>query len=369
MDNPDLPYIIGISCTGVVGPVKYKQLVQAFGSPQSAWMATSKQIKMLGWGGETAEIFIRERLKMDLDRELKRIEKLGVEVLALGSPKYPGLLKEIPDAPFLLFVRGNVDILNGVNLGVVGSRRMTSYGREIIGAIVPEVVGSGVAIVSGLAFGVDYMSHKVALESGGKAIAVLASGVDKITPQSNEILGRQIIESGRGAIVSEFPLGTSPKNYFFPFRNRIISGLSFGVLVVEAAEKSGTMHTVEASLKQGREVFAVPGSIFSTRSVGTNKLIADGARVVQKAQDILDILNVELQISNGEPALPAGGLRKVAPDSKEEEEIIEILESGEMHIDELVRSLKKPVSEVSSTLINMEVKGLVKEDVGVYRRV
>jgi len=363
MINDQIPYIIALNRTEVVGPVKYQQLTQAFGSPQEAWEVNDSEIRRLGWGPETTKLFLKKRhiINRDLKNGLRRIEKLGVAVLTQDHLNYPPLLKEIPDAPYILYVRGNVEVLRNLSLGVVGSRRITSYGREVIDSLVPELVSSGVTIVSGLAFGVDYQSQKVALESGGRVVAVLASGVDRITPYSNELLGIEILKSGKGAIVSEFPLGHDPKKQYFPFRNRIISGLSMGVLVIEATEKSGTMHTVAAALKQGRDVFSVPGSIFSTRSVGTNKLISDGARVVQKANDILDELNVEWKLEKVE-------LENIAPESEEEEAILMLLEDNEVHIDEIIRILEKPVSQISPTLINMEVRGLVKEEGGVYRK-
>ena len=361
--NPDLPYIIGFSKVLEIGPVKFSQIISLFGTAQKAWQVNLSEFAPLNLGDKVTASIKITRETTDLSKELKKCERFGVSLLTPDDDSYPRLLKEIYDPPFLLYVRGNIKkVEDEVSLAVVGSRRMTSYGAQVIQSLVPDLAASGLTIVSGLAFGVDAAAHKSALEAGGRVLAVLASGVDRITPVSNANLGESIIKSGRGAIVSEFPLGTDPQPFYFPRRNRIISGLSLGVLVVEAAEKSGSLITARAALEQGRDVFAVPSSIFNTVGVGTNRLIKEGAKMVTEAADVLQEMNVDLSQSESRA-------QNSYPLTEEEDQLFSLLDTEELFIDEIVRQSKLPVAAVNSILTLLEIKGMVKNvGSGYYRR-
>ena len=235
---------------------------------------------------------------------------------------------------------------------MVGSRKISSYGREVATRFASEFASFGVTVVSGLAFGIDAASHKAALDSGGNCIAVLASSVDNITPRSNIWLGKKIIESG-GLVVSEYPLETEVQKGFFPFRNRIISGLSKAVIVVEGMEKSGTLHAASHAAKQGREVFAVPRQITSSLSGAPHYLIKNGSSIAFSAKDVLDELDLQLKVDKK-------AVEKIMPSDKLEEKILKVLETEEKHADEIARELKLSASDVSAKLTMMELKGLVK---------
>ncbi len=357
-----LPYIVGWSCLMEVGPVRYDQLISAFGSAKDAWLSLDSDFHRFGWGEETRRKILWQRRKIDPQKEFTKCQKLGVKLLTLDDPDYPKLLKEIHDPPFLLYVLGEILPEDELSLAVVGSRRMTRYGVQVIESLVPELCAAGLTIVSGLAFGVDFRATQEAFRLGGRSLSVLASGVDLITPHSNANLARQILSRGLGAVVSEFPLGVEAQPFYFPRRNRIISGLARGVLVVEAAEKSGSLITAKAALDQGRDVFAVPGSIFSLMSVGANHLLKQGAKLVLNAADILeeiDAVSLNRAIA-ARPNLPLDHL---------EESVLASLDSGlEIHVDEITRSLEKESGEVGSALTLLELKGMVKNIGGGYYR-
>lgn len=359
----NLSYYLAFNlCWEVVGPVRFQQLLRYYKSVERAWKAPPQDLLRLGWSAEAVRKLYEIKKKVDLKTEMDRASTKDVRLITWESADYPENLRRIPDPPFLLYVRGCLEPRDSLALAVVGSRKMTNYGSDVTQMLVGELAASGLTIVSGLAFGVDCVAHRSALAAGGRAIAVLASGVDKITPRSNESLAREIIERGRGAIVSEFPLGTEPKNFFFPFRNRIISGLSLAVLVTEAAEKSGTFHTVKAALDQGREVFAVPGPIYNPLSRGPLKLIKDGAKMACSAEDILAELEVRER-------LQAERAKIILPENPLEEEVLRVLASGEKHLDLIVRSLSLPTGRVASLLTGMELKGMVRDiGGGVYRK-
>lgn len=361
--SDDLPYTVAFSCILEIGPIKFSQLIAAFGSAQSAWKAPDSQFSQFGWGPETLPKILEQRRKTDVESEFKKCQKLGVTLLTPSHSNYPKLLKEIYDPPFLLYVLGELKPQDELSLTVVGSRRMSRYGEQAVESLVPELTAAGLTIVSGLAFGVDFKATQTAFEAGGRTISVLGSGVDLVTPYSNEPLARKILATGRGAVVSEFPLGVSPQPFYFPRRDRLLSGLSLGTLVVEAAEKSGSLITPKYALEQGREVFAVPGSIFSLVSRGTNNLIKAGAQPVSQASEILSELGVSkkaLQVAAAE-SLPADPMEK---------KIIKILEgSSEIYVDEIIRQSQLTAAETGSALTLMELKGMVKNIGGGYYRI
>lgn len=281
------------------------------------------------------------------------MDRFPIRTLAPDDPDYPRLLLQLHKPPNPLFVRGNTDILSAPCLAVVGSRRMTSYGRDVVTLLIPELVAAGVTIVSGLALGIDAAAHAATLEAQGKTAAVLGSGVDNrsITPRSNARLAESILEHG-GCLVSEQTAGAPGLPYHFPVRNRILSGLCHGTLVVEAAPKSGTLITAQAALEQNREVFAIPGDIRSPLCAGTNGLIRAGAHAVTCTQDILHVLGVEVDRPNSP--------QSVIPDSAAEAALLPHLGRVPTHIDELARAAKLPLPTVSQTLMLMEIKGRVR---------
>ncbi len=356
-------YRLAFTRLGFVGPRKFETIKKYFGSAEKAWTAPYDLYQGLGWNENQISILKEWQGKFTPEKELKNLGAKKIALLALEDENYPKNLKEIPDPPFLIFVRGELKSEDEFSLAVVGSRKMSSYGYQVLETLIPDLVLAGLTIVSGLAFGVDYAVHKLALEGEGRAIAVLASGVDNITPRTNEQLGEYLIESGKGVIISELPPGTEPLNYFFPVRNRIISGLSLGTLVVEAAAKSGALYTAEAAVDQNREVFAVPGSIFSPLSEGTMNLIRKGAKLTTCAEDILSELNAETAKAQVQTRL-------ALPENPEETAILEWLSIEEKHVDLLARESGWPISKVNSTLMALELKGLVKNTGGdIYRPV
>ena len=228
----DLIYRVGWSCVLEIGPVKFNQLLAAFGSAKEAWGVAGSEFRILGWSPELIDKVSDQRRRIDPEKEYQKCQKLKIKLLTPFDVEYPKLLKEIHDPPFLLYVRGDIKPDDELALAVVGSRRMSSYGVQVIEDLVPGLSSAGLTIVSGLAFGVDAKATLEAFKVGGRTISVLASGVDLITPRSNEDLARKILDGGLGAIVSEFPLGIEAQPFYFPRRNRIISGLSLGVLVI-----------------------------------------------------------------------------------------------------------------------------------------
>jgi DNA processing protein len=273
-------------------------------------------------------------------------------VLTYHDPKYPSRLKEIYDYPPLLYVRGSLLPQDEWCLAVVGTRRATVYGRQVTEEIVTDLTQSKITIVSGLAKGIDSVAHQAALAAGGRSIAVFASGLDIVYPADNADLARSIMQ--QGALLSEYPLGTRPRAENFPRRNRIMSGLSLGVLVAEADETSGAIITARMALEQNREVFAIPGSILSPASRGTNHLIQEGAKLVRDYTDILEelnLMNVARQIE----------MKELLPATETESSLLKHLSAEPTHIDEVCRNSGLPIATVSSTLAMMELKGLVKQ--------
>jgi len=269
---------VGFSVFPGIGPVRFRLLLEHFGTAKKAWEAP------------LSDKFVDFRKKFDIDAYLQRLEKLHVSVLTLNNPKYPKLLGQIDDAPFLLYVKGRGSKINlDKTIAVVGTRRITEYGENVTKKLVRELVARGFTIVSGMAYGVDAVAHKTAIEAGGKTIAVLGCGIDIIAPPSNASLYWAIVNGG-GAVVSEMPLGLRPAKGLFVARNRIISGLSRGVVVTEGADDSGALITARNAGEQGRDVFAVPGPITSELSRGPARLLKNGAKLVESADDIIEEL-------------------------------------------------------------------------------
>jgi len=349
----ELKYWLGFNYVSGIGPAKIQALLGAFGSLELAWKAPDHELSRLGIENRAIQSLNEVRGVFDLDDYARRVEESGVEVLTWESDDYPELLREIPAAPPLIFVRGSLEPVDRWSVAVVGTRRLTAYGRQITRDLVAGLARNGITVVSGLARGIDAVAHRAALEEGGRTIAVMACGIDKVYPPEHRDLAHQIVD-GHGAIISDYPFGSEPESAHFPARNRLISGLSLGVLVVEAGEKSGALITSRFALEQNREVFAVPGNINSPVSVGTNNLIQQGSKLVTRVEDILEELNLKMVAEQAVANV-------VLPETAEEAALISQLSSQPLHVDELGRLTGLPSSLVSSTLTMMELKGMVQQ--------
>ncbi len=319
---------------------------------------SSTDLRKLGISDKCLQELVASREKFGSEQVLNELIKNHIEAILYFEPEYPESLKQIYDPPFILYKKGPAD-LNRVCIGVVGSRRLTDYGVQVTEKIAGDLAASGITVVSGLALGIDTIAAQAALNRGGTTIAVLGCGLNQIYPSSNVRLAQEIM--GKGAIVTEYPFNASPAKYTFPMRNRIISGLSQGLLVTEAAEKSGSLITAASALDQNREVFAVPGNIFNLNSQGTNNLIKAGAHVVTSSQDILS----EFGIMNTETLLSA---KEIKGDSETERAIIGCLLPEPKHIDLIILETKLPQHDISAALTIMEISAKVKQLGGnVYR--
>ena len=347
-----LRYWLGFNLVRGIGPVRLRMLLDFFGDIQSAWEAPEQALREIKLNRRSLGNFLKARRQVDLDEVLRQVERAGAHVLTWDTPDYPNLLRQITDAPPVLFVRGTLTPADEWSVALVGTRKATVYGREVAHRLATDLVQNRVTLVSGLARGIDSIAHKAALDAGGRTLAVLGSGVDHIYPAEHRKLAEAIIENG--ALISDYPLGTRPEAANFPARNRIISGLSLGVVVVEAGVKSGALITADFALDHGREVFAVPGSILSPASVGCNRLLRDGAGIVTEIADILETLHLD-QVSEKQLA------REILPANATEAAILERLTAEPRHLDELSREIELPVETISSTLVMMELKGMTRQ--------
>jgi DNA processing protein len=347
----DIKYWVGFSFIPGIGRVRLSQMEGYFGNLENAWKAAPAELKQARLDSSVVNAISTWRPKISLEAEMEKLERYGVKVLIYSDSGYPSRLKEIYDYPPILYVRGSLLPEDEWCLAVVGTRRATVYGRQVTEEIVADLARSRITIVSGLAKGIDSVAHRSALEAGGRSIAVFACGLDMVYPSENTDLARRVMQ--QGALVSEYPLGTRPKPDNFPRRNRIMSGISLGVLVIEAGETSGALITANMALEQNREVLAVPGSILSPASRGTNHLIQEGAKLVRSYRDILEELNLTAVAQQIE-------MKEIIPESDTEALLLKQLSGEPTHIDEVCRSSGLPVSTVSSTLAIMELKGLVR---------
>ena len=348
----ELKYWVAFSGIAGIGRVRISQLKEYFGSLQNAWKAPDGKLKQAGLDSRSISALVMVRPRICLDAEMEKLERYGIKVFISEDPLYPSRLKEIHDYPPVLYVRGSLPAEGEPCLAVVGSRRPTIYGRQVTEEIVADLARSKITIVSGLARGIDSVAHRAALDAGGKTMAVFASGLDIVYPGENAKLAQAVME--HGALVSEYPLGVKPKAENFPLRNRIMSGLSLGVLVVEAGERSGALITAYQAVEQNREVFAIPGSILSPASQGTNRLIQEGAKLVSNYTDILQELNLTIVVQQAE-------IKEFPPANEVESVILKQLSSEPNHIDEICRRSGLTMPEVSSTLAMLELKGIVRQ--------
>jgi len=348
----DVKYWVGFNNIPGIGHVRFTQLESYFGNLESAWKAPIGELKRAGLDSTALRTISHWRGTISPDNEMEKLDKHDISVITCKDSAYPARLKEIYDYPPVLYIRGSLLKEDEWCLAVVGTRRATIYGKQVAEEIVTDLAESRITIVSGLAKGIDTIAHQSALEVGGRSLAVFACGLDIVYPAENTGLSRKIMN--QGALISEYPLGTKPRAENFPRRNRILSGLSLGVLVIEADETSGAMITARMALEQNREVFAIPGSILSPASRGTNSLIQEGAKLVREYTDILEELNLTTVTRQIE-------MREILPESDDEALLLQQLSAQPTHIDELCRRSGLPASTVSSTLAMMELKGLVRQ--------
>lgn len=336
-------------------PKRFTDSVAILGSVEAVWQAQRKTlITELSWKEDLADAFCMWREELDTKKIEKILAQEGITVITKTDSSYPPLLQTIYDPPFCLFVRGTLDLSDAYPLAVVGTRKCTPYGRQVTEELVSGLVHHGMTIVSGLALGIDAIAHETTLRGHGRTIAVLGSGINDrhVYPAVHRGLANKIVADG-GAVISEFPPGTLPSKFTFPRRNRIISGLSLGTLVVEATEKSGALITSSCALEHGREVFAVPHPITTETGTGPNKLIKEGAHMVTSTEDIIDALHLkELELFSQNT--------KVIPDTPIEASILEHLSREPLHIDELVKQSGLTSKDASSTLTLMEMKGKIR---------
>jgi DNA processing protein len=353
----DLLYYLGFNHVPGIGPARLDRLLSYFGDLHSAWYAPTAELMAAGLDTRSSEALTDIRRTLDLEAVYERIMAQDIRVISRDDPEYPPLLAQTTHPPFLLYVRGTLTQADRWAVAVVGTRQATAYGKEVTRKLVAGLVAAGVTIVSGLALGIDAVAHSAALTAGGRTLAVLGSGVDQIYPLHNRRIGLSIVQ--QGALISEYPPGTMPMATNFPPRNRLISGLSLGVLVVEAAPKSGALITTSFALEQGREVFAVPGNIFSPRSEGVHHLIRDGATLVTCVEHILEALQLQSAVAHQEVAA-------ALPETKEEADLLAMVEDEPCHIDAIQRRSGMSMQTVSATLTVLELKGLVRQTGGMH---
>jgi DNA processing protein len=352
---------IELSLVPGVGPRTFFKLLDTFGDPKKALDASHSAIKKVDGVSTAVAEAIARRCESELKDSLGLIEEHEVSVVTFADPAYPELLKNIHDPPPVLYVKGSIESVDRNAISIVGSRRATHYGKTVAGKLAGDLARMGITVVSGLAYGVDAAAHKGALEAGGRTIAVLGCGVDVVYPRANSKIYERIPASG--AVISEFPMGCQPDAGQFPMRNRIVSGLSLGTLVVEAPRKSGALITARLAMEQNREVFAVPGNIYSPYGEGCHQLIKDGAKLVENVYDIMCEVEVGLEAFDlGQPAaLADDAARAEIKMSTTERKVFNYLSMAPVHIDVITEDCDLTASEAASALMTLELKGLVQQ--------
>src|SRR5881392_1163414 len=353
---------IALNMLPTVGPVRLRKLLEVFQEPQQILAAKRSELrKVEGIGNEVADQISNWESTVDLPAELERIRDFGATVLTHQSPSYPPPLREIHAPPIVLYVWGELHERDHHALGVIGARRTTHYGTESAKKLSYQLAYAGLTIVSGLARGIDTAAHQGALAAKGRTIAVIGSGLLKLYPLENAALAEKI-RNGNGAVISEFSMEIEPDRQTFPMRNRIISGWSQGILIVEAGLNSGALITASQAIEQGRSVYAVPGHINAPSAIGSNRLIQQGAKLVMDASDILDDLQILLPESK--PVLTAA--RPLPELSESERDVYDAIEASETAIDAIAAKCNLPSPTVSSVLLRLELKRLVKQLPGKY---
>ena len=343
---------IGLTLVKGIGPVRLNALLEVFGDARTAWLAAPEELRSAGLSDRLIRRLTAVRHDVDLNKKVEELERKGVRTLTWEDKAYPDRLRHIPQSPPVLYLLGQLQPEDDPGVAVVGTRRCTSYGRQAAEETAAVLARAGITVISGLARGIDGTAHRAALDNGGRTLAVLGSGVDCIYPPEHRGLAREIIR--RGAVLSDYPLGTAPEGINFPPRNRIISGLADLVVVIEAGERSGALITANYAADQGRDVFALPGNIYAPKSKGTNQLLRQGAQPLTAPEDILELLD----ITRGLDLEPS---QQVLPANAAEASLFRVLEREPLHVDEICSRVDLPVSQVTSTLTVMELKGLVQK--------
>lgn len=366
---------ISLNMTPGVGPRAATKLLERFGSADGVFQARRTELESLRLKPETIDSIIKREFHDKAVEELDRVKQIGGDVLILDDGSYPNLLREIADPPITLYVRGDWQAcLDLPCVAVIGSRMCSTYGANASEMIARDLASRGICVISGLARGIDTAGHRGAIRAGGRTVAVLGTGIDSVYPKENTRLVSEIIESG-GAVVSQFPLGTPPIAENFPYRNRIISGLSLGVLIVEASERSGSLITARLAMEQNREVMAVPGNITSKNSFGTNYLIKCGAKLVQQWQDVVAELPGEISAAILPPKIEKMGAngasrqQELAPsDLTANERVVWPLLSPDepVHIDSLLEASGLSFGDLNAVLVGLDIRDLVRVLPGKY---
>ena len=354
---------IALNMLPTVGPVRLRKLLEVFKEPQQILVAKRSELrKVEGIGSEVADQISNWESTVDLAAELVRVRDFGATVITQESPSYPRSLREIHAPPIVLYVWGELSERDHHAIGIIGARRTTHYGTESAKKLAYQLAYAGLTVISGLARGIDTAAHQGALAAKGRTIAVIGSGLARLYPPENAALAEKI-RGGNGAIVSEFSMEIEPDRQTFPMRNRIISGWSHGILIVEAGLNSGALITAAQALEQGRSVYAVPGHINAPSAMGSNRLIQQGAKLVMDAADILD--DLQILLPETKPA-PEAAARPLPPLSQEERRVYDAIEATETSIDDIAAKSELPSSIVSATLLQLELKRLVKQLPGKY---
>lgn len=367
--HPELPLWLALRRAGL-GSTNFALLLARFGSIEAAWKARQEEIASAGLDAQYIRAIAKARAGFDGDRELELMREHGAYALTWLDEGYPAMLREIPQSPPVIFVRGSEGPQFEQAVAVVGTRHVTPYGRQAAEHFCSALAAAGVAIISGLARGVDAIAHRVALEAGAPTVAVLAGGIDQVYPRENAGLADRIV--AHGCLVSEYPVGIPARRDYFPRRNRILSGLARATLLVEAGEGSGALHTANWAFEQGRDVFAIPGSIFSRQSQGTNQLIRENtAKLVATPDQLcqeLNLLSTGAQLPMARSDAPQGRLLESAATPKApqpkvaapDHPLLRCLATGAKHIDEIAREAGRPIAAVSAELQILELEGRVR---------
>lgn len=357
----DLKYWIWLSSLPGIGAYRFKLLLDHFGSAENVWNANERELRKLRGIGSSIWAILNHSFRKNLDSDMYKIEKSGIKVIRIIDKEYPAMLKEIHDPPPILFVRGNLRIEDQKAIAIVGARNVTHQGMNIARELAYELASRGITIVSGMARGTDTFAHRGALEARGRTIAVLGCGVDVAYPPENRDLISRVSESG--AVISEFTLGTKPFSANFPARNRIISGLSAGIVVIEAGEKSGALITADFALEQGREVFAVPGNPQTISSKGTNRLIKEGAKMITCVEDIIE----EFKDFDLDRVKTSKKNRELLENlSEDETKIIGNINVEPVHMDEIIFKTGFDTKKLNSMLTILEMRGILKQLPGKF---
>lgn len=353
MDRNERQYWVALGRVPQIGRARFSLLEAHFSSLEEAWKSSPVALEAAGLNGQALSALLAARDGISPEEEIEKLEAKGVRALCWSDDAYPARLREIFDRPPVLYVRGELQQSDEWAVAVVGTRRATAYGRQVAEEMAAGLAVNGITVVSGLARGIDTIAHRATLDAGGRTVAALACGLDMVYPPENTKLAGQIAE--QGALVSDYPLGTQPRAQFFPRRNRIMVGLSLGILVVEGDVKSGALITARQALDENREVFAVPGSIYSPTFRGTNTLIQQGhAKLVTQVEDILQELNLTMASHQMEA-------KEVLPDDEKEARLLRMLTNEPIHIDEMRRECGLEIEDVSSALAMLELKGMVRQ--------